>query len=280
MGFKLRSVQSLRNIDVSEEIYSAGGNDGSLISRPDTECLDCEDFYCSADSEEVNDMCSLFLSLLFIIEVGFNILYSLLGMYNTTLSDVWSKCPENHMWLYLLFTTVLLNFIHHIGIKGLREIENKKGVLCTLFIVQISNFGFSLIGEHYSSGDCVSSKFDDTLLWKMVNYNIILQKIIAIMLLIPEIGLVYSIYVKNKRIKDKRIKDAETDTKSRETKSRENNQVKIKSENIKIKIIENDRVEEGDKEGEEEGEEEGDKEGENEDENKQQNQIITRKETD
>ena len=138
MGFKLRSVQSLRNIDVSEEIYSAGGNDGSLISRPDTECLDCEDFYCSTDSEEVNDMCSLFLSLLFIIEVGFNILYSLLGMYNTTLTDVWSKCPENHMWLYLLFTTVLLNFIHHVGIKGLREIENKKGVLCTLFIVQIS----------------------------------------------------------------------------------------------------------------------------------------------
>ena len=57
MGFKLRSLQSLRKIDISEEIYDAGGNDGSIISRPDTECIDCNDFKCSSDSSQVNDLC-------------------------------------------------------------------------------------------------------------------------------------------------------------------------------------------------------------------------------
>ena len=93
MGFKLRSGQSLRNINVSKEIYDAGGNDGSIISRPDTECIECDDSCCLVESSEVNDTCTLLLSLLFIIEVGFNILYSVLGMIETTITDVWSKCP-------------------------------------------------------------------------------------------------------------------------------------------------------------------------------------------
>ena len=126
MGFKLRSGESLRNINVSEEIYDAGGNDGSIISRPDTECIECDDACCAYDSDEANDTCSLFLTLLFIIEVGFNIFYSVLGMFETTLTNVWSKCPGNHIWLYLLTTTVVLNFIHHVGVKSFQEINNKK----------------------------------------------------------------------------------------------------------------------------------------------------------
>ena len=38
-----------------------------------------------------------------------------------------------------------------------------------------------MVGDYYSGGKCVSEKFDDTLLWKMVNYNIMLQKIMVIL---------------------------------------------------------------------------------------------------
>ena len=258
MGFKLRSGQSLRNINVSEEIYGAGGNDGSIISRPDTECIECDDACCAYDSDEANDTCSLFLTLLFIIEVGFNIFYSVLGMFETTINDVWSKCPGNHIWIYLLTTTVVLNFIHHVGVKSLREIRTKKELLLAFFIIQISNLGFSLFGDYYSSGKCVSEQFDTTLLWKMVNYNIILQKSFCILLFIPETGLIYRIYVKNNQGENKKVKHKEVENGVKDT---EKEKEKLDEENIKITILEC------------KGERERD-------EYKDQNHIITHKETD
>ena len=110
----------------------------------------------------------------------------------------------------------------------------------------------------------------------MVNYNIVLQKTITIMLFIPEIGLVYHICVKNKKIENKKIENS--DNESKKTVEKDDGKKKENKENIKITILEDgaedgveDRAEDGAEDRAEDGAEDGVEE---------QNCKITHKETD
>ena len=79
-----------------------------------------------------------------------------------------------------------------------------------------------------------------------LQYNF--TKTFCILLLIPETGMVYRIYVKdnqgeNKKVKDKKVKDKKLENREKDTEN-ENENEKVEQENIKITILEDESLRE------------------------------------
>ena len=160
-------ASSLRNINVSETVYSGAGEDGELFSRPNIDEEFVEDIKifikCDEDKKESFILISMFF---FLICYGFNFLYSLFALHETNYNGVSNVCPESFLWYYLLLSTTILNFIYYICFKGLNMIDNKEFIKYIFTLLFISNTIFGLSGYIIVNDTCVIAKLQDTNLWR------------------------------------------------------------------------------------------------------------------
>ena len=89
-------ANSLRNINVSETVYGGAGENGELFSRPDIdeEFIDEIKIIIKCD-EDKKESCFLIIALTFLILYSFNLLLSLLALYETNYKTV-SKNVRKH----------------------------------------------------------------------------------------------------------------------------------------------------------------------------------------
>lgn len=218
-------ASSLRNINVSETVYSGAGEDGELFSRPniDEEFVDEIKMIVNCD-EDKKESFYLILLLFGLVGYGFNFLFSLYALYETDYITVSRNCPESLLWYYLLSSTIVLNFIYYMCFKGFNLIDNGKIIKYFFSFIFISSSLFGVFGYLVTNDTCVITNFKDTKLWEISHYNNYGQMSIAVLSITTPI---YLFYQNQKKITDKT------------TESKSDTPATPKKENIKVEIIEN-----------------------------------------
>ena len=193
-------AKSLRNINVSETVYSGAGQDGELISRPsiiDEEFVEDIKILVKCDQDKKESL--ILISMLFIlICYGFNFLFSLFALQETNYNIVTKICPESLLWYYLLASATILNFVYYICFKGFNMIDNKEFINYLYTLLFILNSFFGGWGYFVVNNTCVIANLQNTKLWKQSYYNNYTQISIAFLSVFTPI---YIFYTKKQKIK-------------------------------------------------------------------------------
>jgi len=236
MPFAVRSAKSLRNIDISSEVYDAGSQDGVIFDKPDVEFDDCSDCRCNGNFLFSCEILS-FLVLFFLF--GLNILYSVIALYNTPISLIFRNCPYNYIWFYLLFSVLIVNLMNYICIKSYQVVEKQKIILLILFCNQVLNLFSSMIGNYYLQSHCFKENFRDSQIWVSCEYTIFIQQTITFTIVIPEMFILHNNYCK---IIENTSRENSSETE--ESNSSENNSV---HDDVSDNYIEQSQYEHNDK---------------------------------
>ena len=235
--------QSLRNINVSETVYSGAGEDGELFSKPsiDDDILEIlkTEINCDEDTRESLSLCSLIMLL---IVFCFNFSFSILSLLDTEPQEISRKCPESILWYYLLSSVIVLNSIYYICLKINTLIDSGNLTHAVPSILLLSNSLFSRWGYLCINDDCIVTNFQNTQIWTMSRYNTYAQGIISLSMIIPITSCVHDYCKKNKSEENSEEKSEENSEENSEEKSEENSENEIKLDfknNIHIEVIEN-----------------------------------------
>ena len=227
-------AKSLRNINVSETVYSGAGEDGKLFGRPDID----EEFIdqlknlvnCDQDKKE---SCFLIIALTFLILYSFNLLLSLLALYETNYKTVSKKCPETLIWYYLLSSVTILNFIYYLSFKGFNLINNSELIKYLYTVLFLVNSLFGITGYLILDDTCINVHIGDSKLVKFSYYNNYSQLSILVLSIITPVYL----YLKKRKKNTNKCKEINQDNNN-------NNEIEIntsiseKNKNINIEIKE------------------------------------------
>ena len=223
--------QSLRNINVSETVYSGAGEDGELFSKPsiDDDILEIlkTDIKCDEETKESLSFCSQIMLLIFF---SFNIIFSIISFFETKSKYIARECPDSMLWYYLLSSVVVLNLIYYICLKINTVMDSGNIKYSVPIILLISNSLFSGWGYLCINDQCVVSNFQNTQMWIMCRYNTYIQGIFSITMVIPITTNIHN-YCITKKYEI-----------SQEDKSKKKSKIRIKPKlmnNVQIEVIEN-----------------------------------------
>ena len=226
--------QSLRNINVSETVYSGAGEDGELFSRPsiDDDILEIlkTEIKCDEETKESFSLCSLIILL---IGFCFNFSFSILSLLDTEPQQISRKCPNSILWYYLLSSVIVMNSIYYICLKINTVMDSGNLTYAVPSILLVSNSLFSRWGYLSINDQCVVTNFQNTQIWIMSRYNTYAQGIIALSMLVPITSYIHNYCIKQSDV----TQEGETNENSEE-KSQIQKKTKVVN-NIQIEVIEN-----------------------------------------
>lgn len=226
--------QSLRNINVSETVYSGAGEDGELFSRPsiDDDILEIlkTEIKCDEETKESFSLCSLIILL---IGFCFNFSFSILSLMDTEPQHISRKCPDSILWYYLLSSVIVMNSIYYICLKINTVMDSGNLTYAVPSILLVSNSLFSRWGYLSINDECTIRNFQNTQIWTMSRYNTYAQGIIALSMIVPITSSIHDYCIKQSDV----TQEGETNENSEE-KSQIKNNTKVVN-NIQIEVIEN-----------------------------------------
>lgn len=226
--------QSLRNINVSETVYSGAGEDGELFSRPsiDDDILEIlkTEIKCDEETKESFSLCSLIILL---IGFCFNFSFSILSLLDTEPQQISRKCPNSILWYYLLSSVIVMNSIYYICLKINTVMDSGNLTYAVPSILLVSNSLFSRWGYLSINDECTVRNFQNTQIWTMSRYNTYAQGIIALSMIVPITSGIHDYCIKQSDV----TQEGEINENSEE-KSQIKNKTKVVN-NIQIEVIEN-----------------------------------------
>jgi len=121
-------------------------SDESEESSTNNEEVSNDDFYSSL---------SLILIVVSLIFYSFNILFCMYNLYDTSYNKINQTCSDSYIWIYLAYTTFVLNFIYYIMGKMYNELESKHNFIFVLLFVSTISFISAGTGYYVTNDSCM-----------------------------------------------------------------------------------------------------------------------------
>ena len=116
---------------------------------------------------------SLFIMLLVLIFYSFNMLFCMYNLYDTSYNEIDRICPDTYIWIYLAYTTFVLNFIYYMLGKIYNELQIKHNFLYVLLFMSTISFMSAGAGYYVTRDYCVLYDFNN--FYTISYYQILLQ---------------------------------------------------------------------------------------------------------